>query len=138
MELQAQILMLECRTAWTERVLLDDNSVIASARICRRFDVHLLRTLMLRLLYFVHETRDGLRPIEHEYELLGGIGLRRRPTGATRTCVLVQQVLDGMSWVFGRVVDGGHTGELSGAESSSGSVGWCKRRFRSVLMTACS
>ena len=74
--------------------------------------MYLLRALALRLLYFVHETRDGLRPIEHEYELLGGIGLRRRPTGATRTCVLVQQVLDGMSWVFGRVVDGGHTGEV--------------------------
>jgi hypothetical protein len=111
-ELQAQILMLESRTAWTERVLLDDNSVIASARICRRFDVHLLRALALELLYLVHQTPDGLWPIELQHELLGGVGPRRCPIGATRTCVLVHHVLDGMSWVFGRVVDCGNTGEV--------------------------
>ena len=100
--------------------------------------MYLLRALALRLLYFVHETRDGLRPIEHEYELLGGIGLRRRPTGATRTCVLVQQVRDGMSWVCGPVAMVATLARLSGTEPSSGSVGWFKRRFRSVLITACS
>src|SRR6266851_5313937 len=104
--------MLECRTAWTERVLLDDNSVIASARICRRFDVHLLHALALHLLYLAHQTPDGLWPIELEHELLGGVGLRRRPTGATWPCGLVNRVLNRMSCIFGRVLDHGYIGEV--------------------------
>src|SRR4051794_3898409 len=51
--------------------------------------------------------------VEYEDELLGGIGLRRRPIRlATRTGAVVYQVLHGMSRVFGRVVDRGHSGEV--------------------------
>lgn len=111
-QIEAEIFPLPGGAPRAERVLLHQDPAVAAACVRRRFDVHLLSALALRLLNFVHQTANGLRLIECEHELLGGIRLRRRPIGATRTGMLVHQVLDRMSRVFGRVVDCGNAGEV--------------------------
>ncbi len=49
------------------------------------------------------QTRDGLRPVELDHDLLDAVRLCSHPARAARTGALIHQVLNWMSRIFGRV-----------------------------------
>src|SRR5438876_937137 len=103
--LEAYVLSLERGPARAEGVFLDQNPPVRLPAVVGYLHVDLLRSFALRLLHLVGQARDGLWPVELDHDVLNSIRLRRRPARATRTCAPVNQVLHGMSRIFGRIGD---------------------------------
>src|SRR5207244_1450217 len=103
--LEAYVLSLERGPARAEGVFLDQNPPVRLPAVVGYLHVDLLRSFALRLLHLVGQARDGLWPVELDHDVLNSIRLRRRPARATWTGAPVNQVLHGMSRIFGRIGD---------------------------------
>ncbi len=118
-EFEAQVLPLKRRATWAKRVLLDQYLAVTLPSIRGRLHMHLLGSLLLCFFHLIDQTRDGLRPVELDHDLLDAIRPCSHPARAARTGALVHQVLNWMNRIFGRVGDRRHTGEVERAESST-------------------
>src|SRR5207237_5405371 len=110
------VLSLQRVPAGAELFLLHQYPPVCLPAVIGYLHVDLLRSLALRLLDLVDQARDGLWPVELDDDVLNRIRLRRRPARATRTDALVNQVLDRMSRIFGRVGDRRQTRQVK----------WCR------------
>jgi hypothetical protein len=100
-EIKALFFALIGGSSRAEIVFLNQNLAVGSSSVLRDFNAHFLGTLARRLFDFVHETRDPLRSVEFQYDVLGGIGARAYPTCGSRAGLSVEQVFNQVSRIFG-------------------------------------
>jgi len=84
-----------------EIVFLDKNLAIRSPSIVRNLDAHLLGTFTHPLFDFVDETRDRLRLVEFDDDVLARVGPCTEPARASRARVFIKQILDRVIPILG-------------------------------------
>jgi len=100
-KLHPEILVLESRAMWAERVILCQHLAIGAAEIRGDFNTHLLRALLPALLRLVLKTRDPLRVIKLQHNALGRVGPSARPPRATAPAASVDEMLERVIRVLG-------------------------------------
>jgi hypothetical protein len=79
-KVEAQVLTLMGRTIWAEGVLLDESWAVTFPAIRREFHAHFLSSLKLPLLDVIDQSRNVLRFVELQEDLLRRTELRAHPS----------------------------------------------------------